>query len=158
MSTMKKLIGIGVIAAAVAMTGWGGAMADGTCKDHYPYQVTHGHDRDGDGIGCDSNPRPPRNQVSSATPKVSSSEYQAQMEARMKAWQEERDRHKAEAEAQAALEDERAAAAAEMVAEQEAREAWLQEHRETFEPSHVTRPPADIKRAVIEYYGWWIKP
>ena len=64
---MTKLIGIAIIAAAVvamiALEG-GGAMADGTCTGHYPYQVTHGHDRDGDGIGCDRNPRPPRDQVS----------------------------------------------------------------------------------------------
>ena len=73
---MTKIIGIAIIAAAVVAMGaleGGGAMADGTCKDHAPYKVTHGHDSDGDGIGCESNPLPPRNTTAApaAQPKPS---------------------------------------------------------------------------------------
>ena len=68
---MKKLIGLAILAATtVAIAEWGGVMADDTCEDHHPYQVTHGHDRDGDGVGCDSNPRPPRDQVQTPSPAV----------------------------------------------------------------------------------------
>ena len=44
-------------------------LADGTCRDHYPYQVHdgHGHDRDGNGIGCESNPRLPSETTTTTT-------------------------------------------------------------------------------------------
>lgn len=59
---MRQKIAAALVAATVALglvlVGLP-TLADGTCRDHHPYQVHdgHGHDRDGNGIGCESNPR-----------------------------------------------------------------------------------------------------